>query len=222
MIPPGMFSSGVKDPYFSSVKLLLQGSGSAITDKSKNAFALSVSGNTALSTAVVKNNPKSIYFDGNGDHITADGAWPDQGTGDWTVETWLYAITPTKASYIMDFRTSGSNLVIQTGSTGQMSVTINGAQRYSSVISANTWYHLAISRIGNTHYILLNGSIVATYTSSWSWASSTKLTIATDVTTRIATTGQHFIGYLDDLRLTSGVGRYSSSFTLPTKPLPTR
>lgn len=222
MILPGLFSTGRRDPHFSNVKLLLQGSGSTLVDKSSNAFPIIASGNTGLSTGSVKNNSKSIFFDGNGDHITADGAWPNQGTSNWTVETWFNILTPTKPQYIIDFRTSGSNLVIGTTSTGRLYVTINGADRYSVVISANVWYHLAISRVGNAHYIFIDGVLVTTYTSSWSWSSSTKLTIGTDVTTRTNTTGMHLYGYMDDLRLTAGVGRYSATFTPPTKPLPTR
>ena len=85
-------------------------------------------------------------------------------------------------------------------------------------MSTGTWYHLAVTRSGNVYTLYVDGSSVgsATYTTQQPGSGAYGFIGAE--------TGQgaYLNGYIDDLRITKGVARYTSSFTPPTKSFPTR
>jgi hypothetical protein len=104
----------------------------------------------------------------------------------------------------------------------------SGAWRYMQVgdgsatqtaVSTNTWYHVAWTRSGNVWTLFLNGNIERQKTMAYTIATSSlnKLIIGR----RGDATGQELNGYLDDVRITVGVARYTSSFTPPTSAHPT-
>ena len=80
-------------------------------------------------------------------------------------------------------------------------------------IPLNTWTHLAIVRNGsgsNNVTLYVNGVSVATGTSSGTQATAQSLFIGGD------TAGNGgFTGYIDDLRITNGVARYTTNFIPP-------
>ena len=55
---------------------------------------------------------------------------------------------------------------------------------------------------------------------------STSTTLGTDVPIQIGWSGhggvgdQYFTGYLDEVRITKGIARYTSNFSVPTQPFP--
>jgi hypothetical protein len=85
-------------------------------------------------------------------------------------------------------------------------------------VSVNTWYHVAITRQGNTFRTYLNGVQGSTWTSSAALYTPTKpLGIGSNPD------GSYSLnGWLDELRITKGVARYTgaASFTPPTAPFP--
>ena len=83
----------------------------------------------------------------------------------------------------------------------------------SNAISPNTWYHVAFVRNGNDWALYLNGTAENTRTVSGSITSSSNG--ALDIGRRF--NGAYFVdGYMDDLRITKGLARYTSNFTPPT------
>ena len=90
------------DPNIASVSLLLSGNGingsTSIIDSSPSPKTVTAFGNAQISTAQSKFGGASIAFDGVSDYLTvASSAGLTFGTGDFTIELWLYVISYTNA-----------------------------------------------------------------------------------------------------------------------------
>jgi hypothetical protein len=87
----------------------------------------------------------------------------------------------------------------------------------------NTWYHLAVSRSGNTFYLFVDGNQKASATSSVTINTSTRpleIGVGSTFGSNIwgGGTVYNLYGYIDELRFTNGYARYTSSFPVPTSP----
>lgn len=83
----------------------------------------------------------------------------------------------------------------------------------ASQLVINKWNHIAVSRNGNTLKIFINGIETASQVIGTGLSSTEALRIGLD------TNGNNpFLGYMDELRLTKGVARYTSNFTVPNEP----
>lgn len=181
----------------------------------RTAKVLTASGNAAISTAQKKFGAASILFDGTGDYVrtpsNSDRAW---GTGEFTVECWIYRNNTTGIQFVLDLRTnvgdvagtisvSNANLLYATGGTTRITGT-------SAVSATATWYHVAVSRSGTSTRMFVNGTQVgSTYTDSNSYVAG-QLTIGANYDP--APSGNFFDGYIDEIRL-SNTARYTGAFT---------
>ena len=177
-------------------------------------------GDAKLSTAQKKFGSASLLLDGTGDYALVSNN-SDFNFTDYTVEGWVYFPSLPSSAYSMMFaltgvnwywgmRLSGSNLYLThyDGSTIIEQTTGTG-------VPTGQWAHIAWSRSGNTIKSFINGTLVHTGTSS-STPTATGLTIG--YSTSYA--GQYYFnGYIDDVRVTNGISRYSSAFTAPVVPL---
>lgn len=128
------------------------------------------------------------------------------GTGDFTVEFWVNNRAISGASYLIYVST---NFFVQIGTTIDLQVA--GVALPSSTVSLNVWTHVAIVRIGSSISWYKNGVLVGT---------------ATTATAIAAPGAAPFIGYtsswgsfdISELRITKGVGRYTSNFSVETSP----
>ena len=79
----------------------------------------------------------------------------------------------------------------------------------------NTWQHLAVVRNGNVYTIYVDGVSKATTTSS------DLINSGTDPIQLGIINGSQYptVGYLQDLRVTKGLARYTANFTPPTAEL---
>jgi hypothetical protein len=207
-----------------NTSLLLNYTNPAILD---NAMMnnLETVGNAAVSTSVKKYGAASMYFDGTGDYLTVPSTPNLAFGGNFTVEAWLYLNSypsTSAAMYVCDFR-NGSTSNFGFGVIGSAGV----AKPYAFVgsgpvdatgatsLSLNTWYHIAMVRSGSTVTYYLNGVSDATFTTSFSQG-------ATGVTVGARYTGatEYVAGYIDDLRITRGVARYTTTFTVPDQAFP--
>jgi hypothetical protein len=209
----------------SGTKLLTNFTNGAIFDSDATNNFETV-GNAQISTSVVKFGTGSMAFDGTGDWLSAP-ATPQSnlGSGNFTLECWLYRTASGAASDsgIVSRGAPGNTngFVFGYNSSNQLTFNFN----YSGVIVAgasaipiNTWNHVAVTRVGNTFRLFLNGQINGTATSS-----NSQNTNAADVlyvgrsgfsSDRIVT------GYIDDLRITLGYARYWFNFQPPTRAFP--
>jgi hypothetical protein len=169
-------------------------------------------GNAQISTSVVKYGTGSMYFDGTGDNLNTPTS-PNLafGTGDFTIECWVYANDVTSLAGIYDGRGGSATptIVIQSGTFKYF--TNGGFQITSSSISTSTWYHLAVSRSGTNTKLFVNGvQGGSTYSDSTNYVSTTPSFIGA------LYDGSSLNGYIDDLRITKGYARYTANFTPPT------
>lgn len=211
---PGQF---VPDTNFSSVKLLLpfDGSGATFTDSSSNAFAVTANGNVTQSATQSKWGGKSAYFDGSGDYLTFGSADISLGAGDFTVEMWIYP-TATQTAFLCDWRGAGNNNPSLYIANSKLNFFNGGSLNVAdaTAISSNTWTHIAVTRSGSTVRIYRDGNSVGSLTDSGTYGGSGGLRVGFH-------DNVYFTGYLDDLRITKGVARYTgSTYTVPTAAHP--
>ena len=220
---------GAGDPYFSNVVALLHMDGlngdTAFTDSSSTPKAFAAYGNAQISTAQSKFGGEAGLFDGNGDYLeAADSADWDFGTGDFTLEAWIYTTTVAAGqgtviarqeatnNMVLQFRRNGSDFDFIARDTGGANLLVVTA---SAAISANTWHHVAASRNGSTLRLFVDGVQKNSGTISNTLDCSRPLTIGVVNDTSLA---GYFNGYIDDVRITKDVGRYSAGFTPPSSP----
>lgn len=183
-------------------------------------------GNAQISTSVKKYGTGSLYFDGTGDYLTAlnNGKQFDFGTGDFTIEFWLYAnsVGATDQAFI-DMRPTSTNgyYPYLYMNTGQITYWLNSTACITSsagAITTGTWYHIALTRSGTSNKLFINGTQSgSTFVSGTALlCGSGRPVVASAGTTLSAST---LNGYIDDLRITKGVARYVANFTPPTSQL---
>jgi hypothetical protein len=209
------------DSYASNVSLYLQMNGAngstTFTDSSPNALAVTAVGNAQISTTQSKYNGTSAYFDGTGDYLSiAANSAIDLGSGDFTIEFWVRPAAKTNAvdavfgygNYACMFYHNGTNWTLEMSSTGSSNQLV-----ITCAVTLNTWQHIAIVR---------NGSSIVVYKDGVSSATGTFTgTVTTNARTlRIGDNGnsQNINGYIDELKITKGVARYTSAFTSPPIP----
>ena len=186
-------------------------------------------GNAQVSTSVKKYGTGSLAFDGAGDYLFIKSIPDNQlGSGDFTVEGWFYANSPVpQFGYKFYAQTSsGNNYFLVTigdangANTNVVSVILNNSTTANSTatFTTGTWNHFAIVRLSGTVKVYLNGS-------GGTGASNTTnfydLSKNIGIGSRTHDSNEQFNGYVDDLRITKGVARYTADFTPPVSALPT-
>lgn len=228
-------AGGDPDPYFANVVLLLDASSRADGSTPSD---LDVMGNTPLwrggaqcKTDQAKFGTSSMYFDGTDDRIAfADSAAWAPGTGDYTVEMWAYAHA---ASGTGDRSLIGQSNVYngfypfgmrKSNLTTQMAVT-DGVDIYGGYTGHTTasgqWVHYALVRDGQYLRTFVNGTMALT---SSALAGKTLLdstgNLAIGAYSDFDTVGSDWHGWIDQVRITKGVARYTADFSVPTELFP--
>ena len=228
------------DPYlYTNTVLLLHGDGTngstTILDSSKvvgSPKTVTAFGNAQISTAIADpfgNNTRGVLlFDGNGDYLaSASNAAFGMGASDFTLEAWIRPNLIAGADRgIVDFRSTLSGqldggAMFVAGSTAKLGfydgVTVYGLT--GSAVSLNTWQHVAFVRLGNTLTAYLNG--IQNFTTSFNVNLGSSKPLGIGGSNADLTKGASpFSGYIDDLRITKGIPRYTANFTPPTAPFP--
>ena len=204
--------------------LLLSGS-AGIVDSSGHVNFNTI-GNPTVSTAITKFGNSSLYFNGSTDYITSTSSSQLAfSMGDFTVEAWIYPLSyggSTVGGQIFGTTNAAANgFSFNLGeSQNRFRFISNGTGGWAdNVVTAtgpalNTWSHVAVSRNGTSLRIFVNGTLQGTATI----AATFNLTNTTGIVGYFSDGGttRYFNGYIDEVRVTKGVGRYASSFTVPT------
>jgi len=157
----------------------------------------------------------SGYFDGSGDSVNAaSNAAFAIGTGDFTIEAWIYPISFGTYAYVFGVPVTGG-LVFSKEATNFVIRAFNvGDQlQYATLPALNTWTHVAASRSGTTLRMFYNGVQVASTTNSYNFAQGAAY-IGNE-----NTNAAPWNGYISNFRLVKGTAVYTSNFTPPTAPL---
>ena len=205
----------------SNTTLLLQGTDAGIIDKSQTTQLVNLMGNTKSSTTQNKFLTTSMYFDGTGDYIKADNQEIGNfGTGDFTVEGWLWVPNRSALYTVVDGRpsslTSASGWSVAVSTAGNLYVYSNGFILTGSggAVTTSTWHHWAFTRSGSDQKLFLNGTQQgSTYTTARDYTADLFRIGAS------STGGEVFSGYQSDVRVTKGLARYTSNFSVPTAAL---
>lgn len=224
------YKAGGGDPYFANVSLLLHCDGTdgstTFTDNSPSPKTVSRVGAT-VSTTQSKFGGASAVFSGATDRLTVPSSSDFEfGSGDFTLETWFRPNSvSTGATQILLDRGHFSDIapwvVTQFNTSLRFACSTNGSTWLvdifsGAVLTANTWHHVAATRSGTSFKLFCNGTEVGSATGSGSLYASTN--------TVILGNGKYFdgvmAGYMDDIRITKGVARYTSGFSVPTEAFP--
>ena len=204
------------DPFFNNVSLLLP-MDTSFADFSSNNFALTVNGGAEIRTDQTKFGGGAGYFGPSNHYLTASSSSLfGFGTGDFTIEMWIY---PQGTSSFQGFfnandYTNGILMRWHANSTFD-SLYVNGtAYDWDPEIHApvNTWSHVALVRYGGTVKMFVNGvNRIGSVTNNSDIGASAVPFIGASA----HSPGEGFNGYIDDIRITKGVARYTADFTPP-------
>jgi hypothetical protein len=185
-------------------------------------------GNAQISTSVKKYGTGSLAFDGSGDYLVPNYPTSDIysfGTGAYTVEFWIYFNSTATTYLIYDTRPSGVNgnypTIYFDSSAGFINFYFNGAIRISGNVAtaSGAWHHVALCRSGSSTKLFINGTQSgSTYTDSNNYLGSVNRPVIGGDGNALGSNGLN--GYIDDLRITKGVARYTATFTPPTAAFP--
>ena len=178
----------------------------------------------------------STYFNGSTDYLQiANNSGFDFGTGDFTVEAWVYQTTLTGgggvstngSSIFGTFPASGTitgwNFGVDNAGKLFLDTWVGGTEQAinstSSVISPNQWNHVAVTKSSGTYQLFVNGTSVA-FTGSISQAVNTGgNTIKIGALLFNNSYYNYLTGYISNARVIKGTAVYTTSFTPGTIPL---
>jgi hypothetical protein len=213
------------DPYFANVSLLLHMDGAdgstTFTDSSANNFTMTTNGSPVIGTAQSKFGGAAANLTGAAAALkTPTNAAFSFGTGDFTVEMWVYHPVTGNPGYLDNRLNSPATAFVLYDSNAGATITPTffaaAANRITGTInlSTSTWHHLALCRASGVTRLFVDGvQSGSNYTDSNNY-------LSTDFVV-----GSNFVysapvGWLDDLRITKGIARYTAAFTPPTAPFP--
>lgn len=226
------FITTIEDSNYTLALITTNNLSGTIDDASYSNNTINTVGTPELTTfSPYRDGGYSTYFDGNGDYLTApDSASFELDSNNFTLEAWVYiqSLSTTQAViakrdsngwqagvYQVQVDTSGrvvfwSHDYDSGGSTPMM-------QSAPGDIGVNRWHHIAVVRSGSSWVTYVDGTSVATQTSSITIANNTShLTIGIDFYNG---TRFDFNGYIRDVRVVNGTAVYTSNFTPPEEPL---
>ena len=204
-------------------------------DNSTNAFTITATGSPTISNLVnfpITNtgtvtagnsvipfaSTYSYQFNGSSQYLTipANSAFAF-GTGDFTVECWIYPISFNSYNGIIDLRDSNPGVCVVYWSNGTLEFGTSGSvylQSASGVILSGRWTHIACVRYSGFKYIYVNGAQVARTADSQNNTSTSGL-----VYIGRTNDGYYVNGYISNLRMVKGSALYSSNFVPTTSAL---
>ena len=218
------FGSTVGDTHFSKVTAMFNFDGSdgdtttSGLDASNKNLSLTYSTGDELSTTQKKFGATSLYVADNVIVSSSDGF--DMGTGDFTMEAWFYFTTFATSFALFDqWDSSGStrNQVWHSTSTdGKLAWYYAGTSNFASAnpaVSTGAWTHIALVRHSGTLKMYINGTAESNTASHSGQFGRSHTMYFGDQHGGGAGAPQY---YMDDLRITKGLARYTANFTAPT------
>ncbi len=216
----------VSDPYFKLTTLLLSGSAvsanTVVRDSSTNNFNLTVAGDARASNFTPYGTGWSTYFSSTSG-ITVSALTPI-GSGDLTIETFVYMTTLSGDQHMIQQGTSTTNVLLSWDSTTQKLRFLlrndsgsNNFDIYSpSAPVLNQWFHFAGTVQGTTGRMWINGNVVTTGTVSGTRSGSQTFVYMGD---NGSGGSRPLTGYLSNTRIVVGTAVYTANFSPTTTNL---
>ena len=159
----------------------------------------------------------SMFFDGTGDYLATPNSNDLQlGTGDFTIEYWIYPTAFGRMILSRRFSGATSDMTMNTNTDGTVRFYADSGYRIvTSAINLYNWYHIALVRHSGTTKVYVDGTAAAqTYSDSNNY-SGDKFHIGAIEAANAA----QFKGYISNFRVVVGTAVYTSNFTPPTNAL---
>jgi len=122
-----------------------------------------------------------LSFDGSDDYAFVSNHSSLQfGTGDFSVSVWCKVDAIGATQQIFCKRGGDGNYEIQVNSAGKLSAWAPGGFSGSTVLEANAWYNVTLTRVSGTSYLYLNGVLEASAGNSGNQNSTNGLSIGRD------------------------------------------
>lgn len=174
--------------------------------------------------AWTENVANSIFFNGTSDFLTLTNSTNFDQDVDFTIEMWIYALARPGSNDAKFYHPQGNS-----GSGGLLALALDPAgkivvddqqtgNKITSVLALNNnqWYHVALTRSGNTLTLYIDGSSSNGGSVSYTnWQSIADFVV---VGKRVDTS-TFFNGYVTNLRVIRGAAFYASNFVAPRSPL---
>jgi hypothetical protein len=161
----------------------------------------------------------STYFDGSGDYLSTVGTPINFGTGNFTIEWWVYRITSQGGDRDeLPMGGVGGTSFMLGMQAGTLQFGISGTSwniTSSITVPLSVWAHCAIARVGSTVTMYINGVSAGTATMSTNFTGAT----AFDIGRRQGASVNNIQVYCSNLRIVNGTAVYTGAFTPPTSPL---
>jgi len=199
---------------------------------------LETTGNVQVNQNIEKFGGGSMSFDGISSALNCLASPQYNFTNqDFTVEFWMYMnVTPTTNSTVITVGPAGNasarrgwRVRLHDGTTGALSFIYQTASagnvlNFGPLPSSGAWHHIAFTRSNNTMRGFVDG---VQNSGPFTVSDFAGLILGTDYlgiggfTNGGGIVGrEYFYGYLDDLRITNGIARYTSNFIPPKQALP--
>ena len=201
----------------SNTVVLLHMDDAACTDSSSNSHTTTLTGNATRSSTQSKFGSYSLYMTAGNLKLPVHADF-GFGTGDYTIEGWIYYTTAQNNNPFYDNGTWGTNnfdLVVRANSspaTWQIGIYNGSSDRYltdSTELTLNTWHHIAVTRSSGTTFLHRNGTYVAG-TAQSGWVGNENLAAPSSQPRLGSNTWASLNGYIDEFRI-SDIARYSAS-----------
>ena len=215
------------DVYYPQTSLLMHFNGTngstTMTDNSKNNFTATATNGASISTIQSKFGGSSVLFDGTNDYVSIPTSnFNTFGSSNFTVELFFRSNQNNQqyCSFISDEGGISSGLTIllniASSSDGKIGVwqtgCVTGLTSTNGGYNDNNWHHIAYVRNGSIATIYVDGINQASTTVSGNPSTPAGAFIIG------ASTGlsRYYNGYIDEMRITNGIARYTGNFTSPT------
>ncbi len=209
--------------------------------------SITVGSGVTVSSTVKKFNKTAIAFDGTANsHITV--GTNITLTGAFTIEAFVYITDASRNNLLLTTAIGGYGSgydgfgILSHNSFGlcyfthRQGYSASAGGFYTGVYpSVNQWHHVAITRDATNTWRFFIDGVLTPHSSRSEWYATPSATVSIGLAGRrigtCTSTGAGSVigpaqtpmnGYLDEYRITEGVARYTSTFTVPAGPHPNR
>ena len=182
-------------------------------------------GDAQISTAHSEFGGASLMLDGNSSYLTVPPSADWNFSGDFTIDFWWYRTGPANSGNALINAAGGFPSFVIEDYYGAVRLWISSDGTYWDIAnqvqigtaSGVGFDHFAIVRSGNNYYAFQNGVLTNTFSSSLSpyYDASNSLNIGHP---NYLAYGSYAIGYIDEVRVSNGVARWTANFTPPSAP----